>query len=84
MAAALASDEVNLGFVVETERQVEEHLTGHMNGCRPPTAARHRRADARRRSASRCDGAGGRRTNLPFPVRADSAADVMRAVAYRV
>ncbi len=29
-AAGLAGDAVNLGFVVETERQVEEHLTGHV------------------------------------------------------
>jgi len=31
VAAGLAGDRVNLGFVVETERQVEEHLTGHMD-----------------------------------------------------
>src|SRR5512141_109762 len=31
IAAGLASDRVNLGFVVETERQVEEHLTTHMD-----------------------------------------------------
>jgi ubiquinone biosynthesis monooxygenase Coq7 len=30
IAAGFAGDRVNLGFVVETERQVEEHLTAHM------------------------------------------------------
>src|SRR5581483_4310785 len=29
--AGLAGDRVSLGFVVETERQVEEHLTAHMD-----------------------------------------------------
>ena len=29
--AGLAGDRVNLGFVVETERQVEEHLTVHLD-----------------------------------------------------
>jgi ubiquinone biosynthesis monooxygenase Coq7 len=29
--AGLAGDRVSLGFVVETERQVEEHLTGHLD-----------------------------------------------------
>src|SRR6266550_1022206 len=29
--AGLAGDRVNLGFVVETERQVEEHLTAHLD-----------------------------------------------------
>lgn len=29
-AAGLAGDKISLGFVVETERQVEEHLAGHL------------------------------------------------------
>jgi ubiquinone biosynthesis monooxygenase Coq7 len=41
VAAGLASDPVNLGFVVETERQVEEHLTGHMERL-PAADARSR------------------------------------------
>ena len=63
VAAGVAGDEVNLGFVVETERQVEEHLTGHVEKL--PAAGRaqprDRRADARRRGAPRGDGAGRRR-----------------------
>ena len=30
LAAGVAGDRANLGFVVETERQVEEHLTAHI------------------------------------------------------
>jgi ubiquinone biosynthesis monooxygenase Coq7 len=48
LAAGIRGDRSNLGFVVETERQVEEHLTTHMErlpaaGCEKP---RHRRKDA--------------------------------------
>src|SRR2546430_10449769 len=31
VAAGFAGDRTNLGFVVETERQVEEHLNGHIH-----------------------------------------------------
>src|SRR5258706_12689563 len=41
LAAGIAGDRVNLGFVVETERQVEEHLTGHIEGL-PADDARSR------------------------------------------
>lgn len=30
MGAAKVSDRISLGFVVETERQVSEHLQGHL------------------------------------------------------
>ena len=63
MLAGLAGDRVNLGFVVETEQQVEEHLTTHLDKL--PAADAKSRAivaqDARRRSAPWRDGAGGRR-----------------------
>jgi len=35
LAAGMTGDRTNLGFVVETERQVEEHLTGHMDRLPP-------------------------------------------------
>ena len=35
LAAGMTGDGTNLGFVVETERQVEEHLTGHMDRLPP-------------------------------------------------
>jgi 3-demethoxyubiquinol 3-hydroxylase len=86
--AGLAGDRTNLGFVVETERQVEEHLTSHMDEL-PPSDAKSRaivdrmREDEARHGAMAYE-AGGH--VLPFPVRGAMrlAADVMRAVAYRV
>ena len=86
--AGAASDAVNLGFVVETERQVEDHLTGHMEKL-PAADARSRAIveqmrddEARHGATAQAAGA----AELPFPVRRlmRAAADVMRAVAYRV
>ena len=88
IAAGLRGDRGNLGFVLETERQVEEHLTGHM--ARLPAADARSRAiveqmrddEARHGEAARAAGA----SELPFPVKGlmRIAADVMRFVAYRV
>jgi 3-demethoxyubiquinol 3-hydroxylase len=88
IAAGVVGDRRNLGFVVETERQVEEHLTGHME--RLPAADAKSRAiveqmrddEARHGAAARAAGA----VDLPFPVKAMMrvAANVMRAVAYRI
>src|SRR5881409_3495446 len=35
LAAGVTGDRTNLGFVVETERQVEEHLSGHVDRLPP-------------------------------------------------
>jgi len=88
VAAGVAGDRVNLGFVVETERQVEEHLTGHME--RLPAADAKSRAivekmrddEARHGAMARAAGA----VDLPFPVKGAMrvAADVMRVIAYRI
>jgi len=88
LAAGIRGDRSNLGFVVETERQVEEHLTTHME--RLPAADAKSRAivekmrddEARHGAAARAAGA----TELPFPVKGlmRVAADVMRLIAYRV
>ncbi len=88
VAAGLAGDRVNLGFVVETERQVEEHLTAHIE--RLPAADAKSRAivlqmrDDEARHGAMAQAAGA--MTLPFPVQRlmRGAADVMRAVAYRV
>ena len=87
-AAALAGDRVSLGFVVETERQVEAHLAEHLERL-PASDARSRavlvqmQADEARH-ADEASARGGAR--LPFPVpglmRLTSA--VMKAVAYRI
>jgi ubiquinone biosynthesis monooxygenase Coq7 len=88
LAAGVGGDELNLGFVVETERQVEEHLTGHVEQL-PPADAKSRAIvetmrDDEARHGAMALAAGG--APLPFPVRGlmRAAADVMRAVAYRV
>lgn len=88
VAAGVASDRINLGFVVETERQVEDHLTGHIEQL-PPADARSRAIveqmrDDEARHGAMAQAAGA--AELPFPVRyaMRAAADVMRAVAYRV
>lgn len=86
--AALAGDAVSLGFVVETEHQVEAHLAEHLERL-PAQDARSRavlsqmKADETRH-AENAQARGG--IDLPFPVpqlmRASSM--VMKAVAYRV
>ena len=88
VAAGLAGDRVNLGFVVETERQVEEHLTRHME--RLPAADVKSRAivdqmrDDEVRHGAMALEAGA--APLPSPVKhlMRRAADAMRAIAYRV
>jgi ubiquinone biosynthesis monooxygenase Coq7 len=88
VVAGLAGDRASLGFVAETERQVEEHLTAHME--RLPEADRRSRAvveqmrDDEIRHGAMALEAGA--VPLPWPVRRlmRAAADVMRAVAYRV
>jgi ubiquinone biosynthesis monooxygenase Coq7 len=86
--AGLAGDRVNLGFVVETERQVEEHLTSHLDRL-PPQDEKSRAIvgamrDDEARHADMAEAAGA--LPLPTPVRdlMRSAASVMKAVAYRV
>jgi ubiquinone biosynthesis monooxygenase Coq7 len=86
--AGLAGDRVNLGFVVETERQVEEHLTSHLDQL-PPQDEKSRAIvgtmrDDEARHADMAEAAGA--LPLPRPVRGlmQSAASVMKAVAYRV
>ena len=85
--AALAGDAVSLGFVVETERQVEAHLDEHLESL-PAQDERSRAVLVQMkvdeaRHAQDAQARGG--INLPFPVpqlmRATSMA--MKAVAYR-
>lgn len=88
LAAGLRGDGWNLGFVVETERQVEAHLGEHLHSL-PATDARSRaivqvmKADEARH-ADNAHAAGARA--LPAPVRAAMrvASGFMKAVAYRL
>lgn len=88
VAAGVIGDRANLGFVVETERQVEEHLTGHMDELpASDTKSRaivERMRDDEARHGAMAHEAGG--TDLPRPVRQVMrlAASVMKAVAYRI
>src|SRR5574337_390064 len=88
IAAGVGGDRWNLGFVVETERQVEEHITAHLDRL-PANDARSRAIVAQMRDDEARHGAmafqaGG--VPLPLPLRGAMriAADVMRALAYRV
>ena len=88
VVAGFAGDRANLGFVVETERQVEEHLTVHIERL-PAADAKSRaivdqmRDDEVRHGAMALEAGA---LPLPLPVRhlMRRAADVMRAIAYRI
>lgn len=88
VAAGLVSDRVNLGFVVETERQVEEHLASHLD--RLPEDDRRSRAivDAMRADEARhgamAHEAGALDLPPPVPWVMRAAADVMKAIAFRI
>jgi ubiquinone biosynthesis monooxygenase Coq7 len=85
--AGLVGDRVSLGFVVETERQVEEHLTGHLDRLPPQDARSRVVVDAMREDeirhgmAARDAGA----LELPAPVRLlmRASARLMTVSAYR-
>jgi ubiquinone biosynthesis monooxygenase Coq7 len=86
--AGRAGDRVSLGFVAETERQVEHHLTGHLD-CLPATDGRSRAIleqmrDDEVRHGDAARAAGG--VPLPGPVRAlmRAASRVMTTAAYRI
>jgi len=85
--AALVGDRVSLGFVVETERQVEAHLGEHLNTL-PAADARSRavvlqmQADEARHGQAAHD-AGGIALPAPMPALMRAASLLMKAVAYR-
>ena len=88
IVAGVAGDRINLGFVVETERQVEEHLTAHIDRL-PASDTKSRAIVTQMRDDESRHGAMALEAGalpLPFPVRRAmrAAADVMRAVAYRI
>ena len=88
VAAGVAGDRANLGFVVETERQVEDHLTAHIerlpaNDTKSRAIVTQMRDDEARHGAMALEAGA---VPLPFPIRRAmrAAADVMRAIAYRI
>lgn len=88
LLAGRAGDAVSLGFVAETERQVEQHLQGHLDRLPPGDVASH--AIVRQmqvdeaRHAAQAQAAGGE--ELPGPVRLAMrlAARVMTRTAHYV
>jgi ubiquinone biosynthesis monooxygenase Coq7 len=86
--AAQVGDPLSLGFVVETERQVEAHLDTHLDRL-PPGDERSRAIvrvmkDDEARHAQNARAAGAATLPAPIPALMRFAADVMRAVAYRL
>lgn len=88
LAAGLRGDGWNLGFVVETERQVEAHLAEHLETL-PAEDLRSRailttmKADEARH-ADHAEQAGAKKLPQPIPRLMALTSAVMKAVAYRV
>ena len=88
VAAGLAGDGWNLGFVVETERQVEAHLEQHLESLplgdeRSRAILRSMKADEARH-ADHAQAAGARRLPQPIPRLMALTSAIMKAVAYRI
>ncbi|UXI68868.1 2-polyprenyl-3-methyl-6-methoxy-1,4-benzoquinone monooxygenase [Tahibacter amnicola] len=90
VAAGLRGDGWNLGFVVETERQVEAHLDEHLESKGlPESDARSRaivsamKADEARH-ADAAQAAGARLLPFPIPTLMRAASRAMKLVAYRL
>jgi ubiquinone biosynthesis monooxygenase Coq7 len=86
--AGLRGDGWNLGFVVETERQVEAHLEEHLQTL-PPADGRSRAILAtmkedEARHADHAQAAGARVLPQPVPTLMAAASKLMKAVAYRL
>ena len=86
--AGLRGDGWNLGFVAETERQVEAHLDSHLERL-PPADARSRAILAtmkedEARHAANAEAAGARTLPPPIPSLMSAASRLMKTIAYRV
>jgi 3-demethoxyubiquinol 3-hydroxylase len=86
--AALVGDPVSLGFVVETERQVEAHLEDHLDKL-PAQDERSRAVLAQMqldeiRHAQHAQTRGGIKLPRPIPTLMHLSSLVMKTVAYRV
>jgi ubiquinone biosynthesis monooxygenase Coq7 len=88
VVAGLRGDGWNLGFVVETERQVEAHLEDHLQSL-PEADLRSRailetmKADEARHAAN-AEAAGARVLPQPIPRVMALASGIMKAIAYRI
>ena len=88
LLAGLRGDGWNLGFVVETERQVEAHLHEHLE--RLPAADLRSRAILETmkadeaRHADHAQAQGARVLPQPVPTLMAAASNLMKAIAYRI
>ena len=88
VAAGMRGDGWNLGFVVETERQVEAHLAEHLRQL-PAEDLRSRailetmKADEVRHGNA-AEAAGARKLPAPIPRLMALSSAIMKAVAYRI
>jgi len=88
LAAGRLGERASLGFVVETERQVEQHLAGHLQ--RLPAADLASRAVVEQmqadeaRHAAEAENAGGAPLPLPLRLAMRAAARVMTLTAHRI
>ncbi|TWG87623.1 ubiquinone biosynthesis monooxygenase Coq7 [Luteimonas sp. J16] len=86
--AGLRGDGWNLGFVVETERQVEAHLDEHLDSlpegdARSREILRQMKIDEARH-ADNAELAGARVLPQPIPALMAAASKFMKTVAYRL
>ncbi|SAL60750.1 ubiquinone biosynthesis protein COQ7-like protein [Caballeronia choica] len=88
LVAGRLGDRASLGFMAETERQVEHHLDGHLktlpaNDLASRAIVEQMRTDENEHAASAIAAGGG---DVPFPVRAlmKAASKVMTTTAYRI
>jgi ubiquinone biosynthesis monooxygenase Coq7 len=88
LVAGRVGDRTSLGFVVETEKQVEKHLDGHL--AKLPVGDLSSRAIVQQmmndeaQHARNAERAGGARLPLPARLVMRAAAKIMTTVAYRV
>lgn len=88
VGAGLIGDRLSLGFVVETERQVEAHLGEHLQTL--PTGDERSRAIVRRmkddeaRHADLAMAAGAQALPAPVPSLMRVASRIMKTIAYRI
>ncbi|MEY4749309.1 MAG: 2-polyprenyl-3-methyl-6-methoxy,4-benzoquinone monooxygenase [Pseudomonadota bacterium] len=88
VAGKIGGDRASLGFVIETERQVEQHLNGHLELLPSRDAASRAIVMQMRedevRHAVNAENAGGKRPPLPLRGLMKLAAKVMTTAAHRI
>lgn len=90
LVAGWRGDGWNLGFVVETERQVEAHLDDHLGKSGLPLEDARSRAIVQAmktdeaRHAATAEAAGARTLPAPIPTLMALVSKAMKAVAYRI